>query len=330
MPSRRAAPPIGQQLGQFGKPPRAAALRGAKNGAHSLTPSSAVLIALLGALAVLAFFREALRTAVTRPARVAAVGFAAVGFVTRMLLATWRAYHDPSLRKSQSLAYHAFADDRCWCCGVPNSSDVLSNLPFLFGVFACAELWRDTGGGARAVGSLFAFGDPREVAAPLVSFGGVALVACGSAYYHWRPNNHRLVWDRLPMTIAFMCFLSALLSETVGVDVGAPLLPWFLAAGAGSVAYWHLTDDLTPYAAVQFGPLFLAPFLLVLFEPRYSHNAGYGLVLLLYAAAKATESGDAAIYRATGKVVSGHTLKHLLAAAATVVYWAQLRARVVL
>ena len=31
----------------------------------------------------------------------------------------------------QPLAYHNFADQRCLCCGVPNTFDVLSNIPFL-------------------------------------------------------------------------------------------------------------------------------------------------------------------------------------------------------
>ena len=29
------------------------------------------------------------------------------------------------------------------------------------------------------------------------------LTAIGSAYYHWRPTTERLVWDRLPMSMAF-------------------------------------------------------------------------------------------------------------------------------
>jgi len=35
----------------------------------------------------------------------------------------------PSL--PQPLEYHNFADQRCLCCGVPNTLDVVSNAPFL-------------------------------------------------------------------------------------------------------------------------------------------------------------------------------------------------------
>ena len=45
---------------------------------------------------------------------------------------------------------------------------------------------------------------------------------------------------------------------------------------------------------------------------RYTHGAYIFGVLALYAAAKAAEALDAQIY-ALGGIVSGHTLKHLLA-----------------
>jgi hypothetical protein len=40
------------------------------------------------------------------------------------------------------------------------------------------------------------------------------------------------------------------------------------------------------------------------------------VLLVLYAVAKVFELGDEAIFHATGEVVSGHTLKHLVAALA--------------
>jgi hypothetical protein len=42
-------------------------------------------------------------------------------------------------------------------------------------------------------------------------------VALGSGYYHWRPSNSRLVWDRLPMTVGFMSLIAVVVSETVQV-----------------------------------------------------------------------------------------------------------------
>lgn len=43
----------------------------------------------------------------------------------------------------------------------------------------------------------------------------------------------------------------------------------------------------------------------------------YLLALFFYAAAKVTEAKDKSIFQATGRRVSGHTLKHLLAGVAT-------------
>ena len=70
------------------------------------------------------------------------------------------------------------------------------------------------------------------------------------------------------MTVAFMGLTSAMLSETVGVELGSWLLPYLLAFGAFSVFYWWLVDDLLPYALVQGLPLLLLPILLMLFPPR--------------------------------------------------------------
>ena len=132
----------------------------------------------------------------------------------------------------------------------------------------------------------------------------------------------------------------------------AALVPLVLLGGA-SVLYWALTDDLTPCmrhgepawprstplhcanacrlrfdsradALVQGLPLLLVPVLLFAFEPRYSHSAAYICALGLYAAAKVTELRDREIFDATGHRVSGHTLKHLLSGAATIVFYALL------
>ena len=65
---------------------------------------------------------------------------------------------------------------------------------------------------------------------------GVGLVAVGSSYYHWRPNNARLVWDRLPMTVGFMSLIAVVLSETLDV---AGAWPGDGAGCLGSAATGH-------------------------------------------------------------------------------------------
>jgi hypothetical protein len=146
-------------------------------------------------------------------------------------------------------------------------------------------------------------------------FLGVGLVAVGSAYYHWNPNNESLVWDRLPMTIGFMGLFAALLGEYLGNRVAAFLLIPAVALGLATVVYWHFSDDLRPYVWVQFIPLLTILAVLALFRSGYSHQWLLLVALGWYALAKLTESHDLAIFRSTYDFISGHSLKHLLAGA---------------
>ncbi len=212
-------------------------------------------------------------------------------------------------RIPQDPAYHRFADTRR-LLGVPNAGDVLSNLALAaVGVWGLAFLLRRPD----------AFVDRRERVPHLVLFAGVTLASAGSAYYHLAPDNARLVWDRLPMTLGFMGLLAALISERVSVRLGLGLLPPLLLAGLGSVAWWHVTEtagagDLRPYLLVQAYPFAALLLLLALFPARYTRGTDLVVAMAFYALAKLAENGDAAIF-GLGGMVSGHTLKHLLAAA---------------
>ena len=117
-----------------------------------------------------------------------------------------------------------------------------------------------------------------------------------------------------------MCLLAAVVAERAGAKYGLRLLPVLLAAGAGSVVYWRLSElagagDLRPYGLVQFYPLALIVLLLVLYPARYIQARYYLGLLLFYGLAKVAELLDVQIY-SLGQVLSGHTVKHLLSAAA--------------
>jgi hypothetical protein len=90
----------------------------------------------------------------------------------------------------------------------------------------------------------------------------------------------------------------------------------------GSVLQWYSSEargagDLRFYAAVQeYSALVLL--LALLFPKRYTRTSDLAVVVGFYALAKALESLDKPIF-ALGHLVSGHTLKHLAAAAAG--YW---------
>lgn len=211
-------------------------------------------------------------------------------------------------RIGQDPAYHLFADRRA-LLGIPNAANVLSNLAFL----AAGLL------GLRVIVARAELLDARERAPWAVLFAGVVLTGAGSIVYHLSPTNASLAVDRLAMTVGFMGLFAAMITERLEVRTGVGLLLPLLVLGAASVLWWHATElrgsgDLRPYLAVQAYPLVAIPLLLVLGPARYTGSPWLLVGLALYAAAKVAEAKDAAIFVATGGVVSGHTLKHLLAA----------------
>jgi hypothetical protein len=213
--------------------------------------------------------------------------------------------------------YHAFADQR-GCLGIPNFGNVVSNLPYaIVGVWGLVFLLQlDSGELSRH------FESRKERWPYLVLFAGLVLVAFGSSYYHLHPDNPRLVWDRLPMTIVFMSLVSALIMERISLRAGFWLLPVLLLVGVGSVLQWYWSEvhgvgDMRFYATVQaYSVLFLL--LALLLPPRYTRGQDLIAIAGLYGLAKLLEALDRMIFR-WGGVVSGHTLKHLVSAIAG--YW---------
>lgn len=212
----------------------------------------------------------------------------------------------------QDRGYHVFADVRT-CLDIANFGNVASNVLFLLtGMLGVAWCWRNRSGAWRSW---------------LVFFTGVALVFIGSAYYHGAPGDDTLVWDRLPMTVAFMGLFAALVSEHLGEKLELPLLVIALAVGIFSVFWWQYSGDLRVYVWVQGAPLLAIPYVIAAFPGHYDrrHYLLYGVAL--YALAKAAELLDYEIYVATGNVISGHSVKHLTAALAVLCVLMMLRRR---
>jgi hypothetical protein len=139
-----------------------------------------------------------------------------------------------------------------------------------------------------------------------------------------RPTlKRRMVdWDRIPITIVFMSFLSATAAELVNRRLGIRLLRPLVPVVIGSVLWWHYTEtigrgDLRLYGWVQFYPMLAIPLLLWLYYRPAVKTILPILVWIVvwYVIAKVFEAFDFPIYRAIG--VSGHTLKHLAAAVTT-------------
>jgi hypothetical protein len=204
--------------------------------------------------------------------------------------------------------YHDLADQRP-ILGVPHFWNVASNLPFLVV-------------GAMGLGLL-----RRRPASPAWAavFAGTALVSFGSSYYHLAPSDATLVWDRLPIGVAFMGFFAALIEEHSRAHGSRLLLPLILFS-TGAVYWWRFTGDLSLWVWVQLAPML--GIVLVLFLPgRYSHRRYLVYALVCYALAKVFELGDRQLMEWSGGMLSGHSLKHLSAAAGVLFLYLMLRKR---
>lgn len=221
----------------------------------------------------------------------------------------------------QDPSYHDFTDQRGFW-RVPNALNFLSNVFFIgIGVAGCRQLSTITGNRILA--------DSRWLYQTF--FAGVVLVGIGSGYYHWSPTNTTLIWDRLPMTVAFMAFFSIIIAEYISEELARKLFIPLLLLGVGSVWYWHFTEsqgrgDLRPYIVVQFLPMLLIPAILLLFPSRFSHGGYYWAFLGAYVAAKILELGDLFFYQLLYGI-SGHTLKHVAVAIGCYLFYRQLQQR---
>jgi hypothetical protein len=198
----------------------------------------------------------------------------------------------------QDARYHDFADQRT-LLGIPNMVNVLSNVGFF------------------AVGTFGLVTRRRRSTVTTTFFAAMLATGVGSSLYHLTPNDTTLVYDRLPMTIAFMSFLLILLEHE-----STRALIALSAAGVASIAWWIAFDDLRPYAIVQAFPILA--FFVTRFFPRAHRDAKLWLVTAGYIVAKLCETYDRQIFAVLGGTISGHSLKHLVAAAATLAVWWQL------
>lgn len=236
--------------------------------------------------------------------------YALLALVLAPLLGLFFVYGKPV---PQDPGYHVFADERS-CLGLRNFGNVASNLLFLaVGGFGMAWCLGNAGMAARR--SWFVF------------FLGVALVFFGSGYYHYRPGDAALVWDRLPMTIAFMGLFAALVAEHLPDRDETAMLASALAIGIGSVVLWRFVDDLRLYLAVQATPLLVIPYLIAVYPGRFTHRRYLLYGVGFYALALIAQKLDFGIYSATGNVISGHSAKHLVAAGAPFCVYLMLRRR---
>jgi len=203
---------------------------------------------------------------------------------------------------------HPFVDARQWW-GIPNTLDVCSNLPLALAGAWGLWVWRGRelpDASRRAAG---------------VFFAGLLLTGMGSAWYHWAPDASGLVWDRLGMAVAFAGALSLAVAERVG-QASAGRTLWVLSPVGVLSAAWPLWGgDVLPWAVLQFGGMAAIVGLALRRLAPGAIGLNLWALIGLYSLAKALEVGDAAVFEATGHAVSGHSLKHLVAALAAWPVW---------
>lgn len=223
------------------------------------------------------------------------------------------AWHGPI---KQLAHYHEFADQTVWL-GMLHAADVCSNLGFaLVGLAGIIHLYRQ----------------PRlHVTQPgypayCVFVGSLLLTALGSSYYHLAPDDARLLWDRLPIALACGSLLAAVRADTrPGLNVFREL-GLYCGFAVFSVLWWQQTQDLRPYLLLQLLALVLVPLWQTVYQSPRKDRIAFAAAMLLYVLAKLAELQDAAILTSL-KLVSGHSLKHLLAAAAAALIVARLMRR---
>jgi hypothetical protein len=194
-------------------------------------------------------------------------------------------------------SFHHYADTRSWL-GIPNTLDVVSNVAFIV-----VAIWM----GRRTTGL-----------ARLVCFG-TAAIGVGSALYHWAPSDMTLAFDWAPIATTLMWLLAAVLEDRGGpgrvLAIAGPLL------AIGSVLWWLATGgteggDMTAYVVVQGAGVALPP-LVALFRQGRIPALQLVLALGFFGLARLASARDRDLLDAIG--VSGHSLKHVLAAIAAAI-----------
>ncbi|KAH7572453.1 hypothetical protein JRO89_XS04G0258700 [Xanthoceras sorbifolium] len=198
--------------------------------------------------------------------------------------------------------HHLFADMRNFF-GVPNTLNVITIFPFLIvgvmGFVICLQ------------GSFFNISFRGEVWGWALFYAGIAAVAFGSAYYHLKPDDDRVMWDTLPTMIAFSSLFSCFLVERVGMRIGLSCLIALVSVAFLSMNYARTFNDFRLCMTFQLIPCIVIPGLTLLFTPKYTHSRYWLYAAGVHLVAKFEAVADRKIYRANHYIISGHSLEHL-------------------
>ena len=172
--------------------------------------------------------------------------------------------------------YHNFADKKKY-------TDILTNLPILIAGYYILSFQNQK---LKILGI------------------HVILLSIASTYYHIKPNNNTILVDLLTISL-----ISALLIMYL-LDIQNNHIKILLyLSGIASVLYWKCTGNLLPYSILWLSVIFLL--LYVYYDTEYRYESL--LIVILIVIIRLVEIYDKQIYKLTNNILSGHSLKHILA-----------------
>ena len=237
-----------------------------------------------------------------------------ISFLSGLIILLLLAIFLPSIQQNQN--YHNFADHRV-LFGVNNAFDTLSNLAFIFvGALGLFNFYNN---------QFIKISNSFSVILNLF-FISIILTGLGSSFYHLSPNDFTLVFDRLALTLVFTFILAMLANIRISERSGFHTLAELIILAPLSVLIWNYNGNLTPYAVLQFGGIILVLLTLLLTKAR-KQSPCFTSLIILYGVAKLAECYDEKIFAFSQNLISGHTLKHLIAALAVVIFVLPLKVR---
>jgi hypothetical protein len=237
-----------------------------------------------------------------------------ISFLTGLIILILLAIFLPSIEQNQN--YHNFADQRV-LFGVNNAFDTLSNLAFIIvGILGLVNFYNN---------QYIKISNSFSVILNLF-FISIILIGLGSSFYHLSPNDFTLVFDRLAMSLVFASILAMLAYLKISSRFGLHTLAELLILAPLTVLIWKFNGNLTPYVVLQFGGIILVILTLLLTKTRMQGPCFTSLIIL-YGAAKLAEFYDEKIFNLSQNLISGHTLKHLIAALAVIIFVSPLKVK---
>ncbi|XP_042447562.1 uncharacterized protein LOC122032344 [Zingiber officinale] len=219
-----------------------------------------------------------------------------------LMLATPRIPRTPSL--------HLFADMRNFL-GVPNTLNVLTSFPLLLVGVPALVLCLS--------GCCFGISLRGEIWGWVLFYAGTAAAAFGSAYYHLKPDDDSVVWDKFPTMTSAASLLSILVIERIDEKIGMACLFSLMTFVLVSIGCERTFDDLRLCMMFHIVPCIAIPTLLFLFPPKYTHSRFWICATGFYLLARFLSVADKKVYSSSHYIISGHALEHLCLAVVPII-----------